>query len=1047
MADSEPVQDPSLKPPSQQHHAHFPATPARTRIAYYDKAEETAGGIHDAPDFGEESARRSVSSLPANLDVMERRSRPTALLLRSSEVLAHEQPVLLPVPGEGGLKRSLPSAVSMDTTDTEEPDAVRELDLETLPARSNLDSGLSDADVEALRIDHGFNEVVEKKKNPCLEFAKLFWGPIPVMIIVAAALSGATQSWPDFGVILGLLFLNAIVRFVEERNAGNAVAALQSSLALRAKVKRNNVWTQIPARELVPGDLVLSKLGDIVPADIVLVAPEHHELVIDQSALTGESLTVNKGYGETIYSGSVVRVGEMEGIVQSTGAKTFFGRSAALIASVNNTGHVQVVLFRLGIFLIVLSFIGVVIVVAVGISRRNSVLEILSFAALVVIASIPVALPTVLSVTMALGAHRLSRVDVIVARMTAVEELAGMDVLCSDKTGTLTKNQLTVDAPVPFRGFVARDVLHYAALASKADSDAIDTATLNAVTEPELLAAYQVVKFVPFDPIGKRTEVELMDPDGRTLKVSKGAPQVILQLCRSSLQPEKYASLERKFKRIVDEMAGHGFRAIAVARTRSGYLDVWRPIGVIPLFDPPRDDAAETIKTLRGLGIQVKMITGDAVAIARETASRLGMTTNILDSSIFGTTASGPGSHGGASHNASQQPVQAPMTPQSAMLQQFVMMADIGQVVERASGFAQVFPEHKFKAVEILQQHGHIVAMTGDGVNDAPALKKADIGIAVEGATDAARSAASVVLTRPGLSTIVNAVTESRRIFNRMKSYVIYQVHATLQLLLFLVLALCIYDFRMNGLQIVLLVVINDGTTLTISTDRVHYHNEPEKWNLVSLVIIGAAMAAISVGGAFIVFFIFQSLWLVPMAELTTVMYLQLAVSGQLTIFLARTKGLFFLSAPCWQLAVTVVAAQLLALFFSVYGVAMPAIGWRYAGIVWGMAALVLVVKEIVKLLTVRLLRGVEVLVAKQTRRHSEDAGREAALAQHSLPLPEPRRSMSAPRTANIPMLPLRPQDAAVSSPRTAVVPMMPVPAPAAGSVVTQTTPTIIITP
>ncbi len=663
-------------------------------------------------------------------------------------------------------------------------------DLKTLPiaeVEKKLGSspdGLTQAEAAKRLTQYGPNEIVEKKTNAFLKFLSYFWGPIPWMIEAAVVLSAVARHWPDFGIILLLLLANAVVGFWEEHQAGNAIAALKAKLAVTARVKRDGKWVTPAARELVPGDVIRVRLGDIVPADARLLDGDPIE--VDQSALTGESLPATHKSGDAVFSGSIVRQGEAGALVYATGANTYFGKTAQLVQEAHTVSHFQRAVLRIGNYLIVLAVVLVAIIIAVAIYRGDPILTTLQFALVLTVAAIPVAMPTVLSVTMAVGARLLAKKEAIVTRLAAIEELAGVDILCSDKTGTLTQNKLTLGDPFSVNNIPAAQVILWAALASRAeDKDTIDMAVLGGVKDEQALKGYQIVHYQPFDPVHKRTEATVKGSDGKQFKVTKGAPQVILALAANA------GEVKPAVEKAVNEFASRGFRALGVARADQD--GKWQFVGVLPMFDPPREQAKATIATARQMGVKVKMVTGDALAIARETAGKLGLGTNILDASGFGDT---------KVHETEQ----------------------LAESIEKADGFAQVFPEHKFHIVDVLQKRGHIVGMTGDGVNDAPALKKADCGIAVSGATDAARAAASIVLMTPGLSVIIDAMKESRKIFQRMNSYAIYRIAETLRVLLFMTLAILIFNFYpLTAVMIVMLALLNDGAILSIAYDRVRY--------------------------------------------------------------------------------------------------------------------------------------------------------------------------------------------------------------------------------
>jgi H+-transporting ATPase len=782
--------------------------------------------------------------------------------------------------------------------------------------------GLTQEEAARRLTQYGPNELDEHKTNPLLKFLKYFWGPIPWMIEVAVILSGAVRHWPDFFIILVLLFANAIIGFWEERQAGNAIEALKARLAIEARVKRDGKWITPPARQLVPGDVIRLRLGDIVPADARLLAGD--EISVDQSALTGESLPAAKKAGDAVFSGSILRRGEIGAMVYATGTKTYFGKTADLVESAVTVSHFQKAVLRIGDYLIALAMVLVSAIVAVGIYRGEQVLTLLQFALVLTVAAIPVAMPTVLSVTMAVGARLLARKKAIVSKLVAIEELAGVDVLCADKTGTLTQNKLTLGDPFTIGGVTAAQVILAGALSSRSDNDdTIDRAVLAGVTDQEGFKAYRMLHFTPFDPVHKRTEATIKGADGATFKVTKGAPQVILRLAAN---PE---AVKPAYEKAVDDFAARGFRALGVARADAD--GKWQCLGVLPLYDPPRADAKSTVTTAREMGVKIKMVTGDALAIAKETAQALGMGTNILDGASLGDSKSEE-------------------TPKEI------------EAVEDADGFAQVFPEHKFHIVDILQKHGHMVGMTGDGVNDAPALKKADCGIAVSGATDAARAAASIVLTTPGLSVIVDAIQESRKIFQRMNSYAIYRIAETLRVLIFMTLAILIFNFYpLTAIMIVMLALFNDGAILSIAYDNVRYRNVPEAWNMRVVLGVATVLGLVGPVAAFGLFYIGDRVFRLGHPQLQTTMYLMLSVAGHLTIFQTRTRGPWWSTRPAWILLAAVCGTQAAATLIAVYGAGLVTpLGWKYTGIVWGYAFAWFLATDPVKLLAYKVLDTVK---------------------------------------------------------------------------------------
>jgi H+-transporting ATPase len=794
-------------------------------------------------------------------------------------------------------------------------------DLKTLPMlelQAKLGSspdGLSQAEAQKRLTQYGPNELEEKKTNPFLKFLTYFWGPIPWMIEVAVILSGAVRHWPDFFIILLLLISNAVVGFWEESQAGNAIAALKAKLAIKARVRRDGEWITPAAREVVPGDIIRLRLGDIVPADARLLDGDPVE--VDQSALTGESLPAERKAGEAVFSGSIIRQGEIGALVYATGANTYFGTTAQLVQEAHTVSHFQRAVLKIGDYLILLAVALVAVIIIVALFRGDPIFTTLQFALVLTVAAIPVAMPTVLSVTMAVGARLLAKKEAIVTRLAAIEELAGVDVLCADKTGTLTQNKLTLGDPFGVNNIPADQVILNAALASRADNDdTIDLAVLGGMRTDQELNGYQVLHFQPFDPVHKRTESAVKAADGTTFKVTKGAPQVILELSANARQ------VRPAVEKAVNEFAARGFRSLGVARAEGE--GQWQFLGVLPLFDPPREDAGPTIATAGHMGVKVKMVTGDQLAIAQETAKKLGMGSAILDARGLGDV----------KHHETAQAAES---------------------IERADGFAQVFPEHKFHIVDVLQQHGHIVGMTGDGVNDAPALKKADCGIAVSGATDAARAAASIVLMTPGLSVIIDAIKESRKTFQRMNSYAIYRIAETLRVLLFMTLAILVFNFYpLTAVMIVILALLNDGAILSIAYDNVHYKDKPEAWNMRLVLGISTVLGVIGVVSAFGLFYLGERVFHFDRAHIQTLMYLKLSVAGHLTIFLTRTRGPFWSIRPARILWAAVVGTQAIATLIAVYGIYMTPLGWGWAAFVWGYALVWFLLNDRVKLLAYR---------------------------------------------------------------------------------------------
>ncbi|OAE23024.1 hypothetical protein AXG93_3255s1030 [Marchantia polymorpha subsp. ruderalis] len=812
--------------------------------------------------------------------------------------------------------------------------------------------GLTSTEGEARIKIFGYNKLEEKSESKILKFLGFMWNPLSwvmeaaaIMAIALANGGGKPPDWQDFIGILTLLVINSTISFVEENNAGNAAASLMARLAPKTKVLRDGKWSEQDAVILVPGDIISIKLGDIVPADARLL--EGDPLKIDQSALTGESLPVTKKPGDEVYSGSTCKQGELSAVVIATGVHSFFGKAAHLVDSTHQVGHFQKVLTSIGNFCIVSIATGLIIEIIVMYAvQKRKYREGIDNLLVLLIGGIPIAMPTVLSVTMAIGSHRLSQQGAITKRMTAIEELAGMDVLCSDKTGTLTLNKLTVDKNLIecFTKGIDKDyvVLSAARAARTENKDAIDTAIVGMLADPkEARNGIQEIHFLPFNPTDKRTAITFIDQsDGKWHRATKGAPEEILALAKNKDQ------ISARVHTVIDKFAERGLRSLAVARqevpekSKDSLGGPWEFLGLLPLFDPPRHDSAETISRALNLGVNVKMITGDQLAIAKETGRRLGMGANMYPSAaLFGNKKDA---------RISEIPVD--------------------ELIEKADGFAGVFPEHKYEIVKRLQEKKHICGMTGDGVNDAPALKKADIGIAVDDATDAARSASDIVLTEPGLSVIIHAVLTSRAIFQRMKNYTIYAVSITIRIVVsisytsvffgfsfgsvmlgFLLLTL-IWKFDFSPFMVLIIAILNDGTIMTISKDRVKPSPLPDSWKLAEIftqgVVIGTYLALMTV-----LFYwaaaktnFFERTFNVHSLngshdELTAAVYLQVSIISQALIFVTRSMSWSFMERPGSLLMCAFCIAQLVATLISVYAnwsfAHIKGIGWGWAGIIW----------------------------------------------------------------------------------------------------------------
>ncbi|KAJ5178790.1 plasma-membrane proton-efflux P-type ATPase [Penicillium capsulatum] len=731
--------------------------------------------------------------------------------------------------------------------------------------------GLSDLQVDQAREKYGWNRLKQESTNNVLKFLMLFVGPVQVVMELSALLSAGLKDWIDFGVICGLLLLNAVVGFVQEYHAGNIVASLKETLALKAVVTRNGKKGEIKVHEVVPGDIVHLEDGTVVPADGVLVS-EDALLQVDQSSITGESLAVDKHAGDVCYSSSVVKRGESLMIATATGDQTYVGKAAALVSEASNgPGHFTMVLNGISMILLILVIFTLLIVWIANFYRSNPIRQILEFTLAITIVGVPVGLPAVVTTTMAVGAAYLAKKLAIVQKLSAIESLAGVEILCSDKTGTLTRNKLTLGEPYLCTGCSKDDAMLTACLASsrkKKALDAIDRVFVKALKNyplvVKIIGTYKLIEFQPFDPVSKKVTAVVESPLGEQIICVKGAPKSVLRGIQDvQTVPDE---IVEQYQVAVNGFASRGFRALGVARKRQ---------------DQPWEATA--------LGLIIKMLTGDAVGIARETARQLGLGSNIYNAERLGITGAGemPGS-------------------------------EVNDFVEAADGFAEVFPQHKYNVVDILQQRGYLVAMTGDGVNDAPSLKKADTGIAVEGASDAARSAADIVFLAPGLSAIIDAIKTSRQIFHRMYSYVVYRIALSLHLEIFFGLWIVIKNETLDIRLVVLLAIFADIATLAIAYDNAPYSASPVKWNTPRLWGIAIILGIVLGAGSWITLGTMmvqgeQGGVVQNYGNRDSVLFLEIALTQNWLIFITRLNGPIWKSWPSMQLTLAVLAVDITA--------------------------------------------------------------------------------------------------------------------------------------
>jgi len=669
---------------------------------------------------------------------------------------------------------------------------------------SDSTHGLTSEEAEARLRRDGANEVPEPPSHPWRRLGRKFWGVSAWMIELIAVLSLVLHKYADLAVALALLIVNAILGFVQEQRASAAVAALRHRLQVSARVLRDAHWQTIAARALVVGDVVRLRAGDFVPADVRIA---EGGLEVDQSALTGESRAVGATGGDTIHAGSIVRQGEATGTVVATGARSFFGRTTQLVQVAHPKLHVEQVVTRVVRWLLIIVGVLVAVTATVALVGGQRLVDVLPISLVLLMSAIPVALPVMFTVSMAVGARALGRRGVLVTQLRAVEDAANMDVLCADKTGTLTENRLALTGVIARPEFREDDVVLAGALASnEANADPIDLAFLRAAKERGLDVSAQVVAFVPFSAATRRTEATILH-GGREVRVVKGALRTVAELV--GLDTAAITELQQR----ADREAEAGVRVLAVARGEDGPL---RLVGLALLLDPPRADARELLDRLRSLGIAIKMLTGDALPVARAIGRRLGLS----------QIARAPELRGASDRRAAE-------------------------VAAGADGFAEVFPEDKFLVVQRLQHAGHVVGMTGDGVNDAPALRQAEVGIAVCDATDVAKGAASAVLTTEGLGGIVDLVTHGRATYQRVLTWIVNKISRTILKAGFVVVAfLATGRFVISAFAMVLLVFMTDFVKITLATDRVRPSSRPETWNIGPLVRIAVVLGIAMLGEA-----------------------------------------------------------------------------------------------------------------------------------------------------------------------------------------------------
>ena len=763
-------------------------------------------------------------------------------------------------------------------------------------------AGLRSAEVDRLRVQYGKNDVPEQRVPLAVALLRKFWGPIPWLLEATIALQVFLDKRGEAAIIACLLFVNAVISFIEEGRASKAISLLRRRLTTQTRVLRDGRWQSLSAAELVPGDRVHLRMGDLSPADIRIA---EGEILLDQSALTGESVPVEVKPGAMAYAAASVKRGEASGDVVATGTRTYFGKTAELVKGAGATSHLQRMIFAVVKSLVVLDLILIGGLFAYSAWTNLPFAELIPFGLILLVASVPVALPATFTVATALGAAELARNGVLVTRLTAIEEAAGMDVLCTDKTGTMTQNRLTLSDLQPLPPASEEALLRFAALASDvATQDPIDLAVLAAAQQRGIAVSLQRTDFTPFDP-ALRYSLGLYRDGAASLCVVKGAFRAVAALVPHA--PD--------IANEVEQLAAEGRRVLAVASGPS--RDALQLVGLVGLEDPPRADSAALVDGLRALGVRVVMITGDNLATARAIARQIGL----------GTRAATPEAFDQLDGNRA-------------------LDYDV---------YARVFPEQKIRLIRLLQSSGHVVGMTGDGVNDAPALKQADIGIAVSGATDVARAAAGVVLTAAGLTNALAAVQISRRIYQRMLTYTINKIVKTLEIAVFLSVGVMLtHVFVITPMLIVLLLFTNDFVTMSIATDRVAFSREPDRWHIPTLMLTGGLLAAFVLVLSFSVFFVGRDVIGLPLPQLQTLVFVMLVATGQGNIYLVRERSHFWKSPPSRWLFWSSIADLAVVTVLATRGLLMAPLAPPLIAAVLGAVAVYLLILDQIKVLVFR---------------------------------------------------------------------------------------------
>jgi H+-transporting ATPase len=745
-------------------------------------------------------------------------------------------------------------------------------------------AGLTEHEAKTRIGEFGYNEVEEQKRNPLIDFLSRYWGPMPWLLELTIALSYIIGHYLEVAIIFGLLTINAIIGFHHTQSSRRALELLKKRLAIKAKVLRNEEWVLKDAREIVPGDVIAVTLGDLVPADAKLI---DGEVSVDQAALTGESLPVGVGKSGVIYSSSVVTRGGARAVVLNTGSNTYFGKTVELVKIAKPKSHQEQIMTSIVKYMMYMSIAALLLVAGDAALTHIDLITILRFALIFLMGAVPVALPAVFAIVLSVGAMELVKRGALVTKLDSIEDAASMQVLCLDKTGTITQNKLAVSEPLPFSGFRKEDVAIVASLASKEEAkDVIDLTVVEYARSLHVDSnKYLQSSFTPFDPATKRSEA-VIEYGGERFKAVKGAPQVVVSLCKG-LDEETRGQVDKA----VEVLSLKGYRTLAVARSENGDLSNLHFVGLLPLADPPRPDSKEMIGELRRLGVKPKMLTGDNVAIAKEIARQVEIGDKIYRMSDLGSLA---------------------QTEQARILEEY-------------DGFAEIYPEDKYRVVKLLQSRGHMVGMTGDGVNDSPALKQAEVGIAVSNSTDVAKASASIVLTEPGTKVIIDAIKTSRQIYQRMLTWVINKVTKVIQVVGLLVLGFFwLHEVVLSILGMVLLVFANDFVTMSLATDTVETTSSPNVWNVKNVTLASLAIGVLLVIEGAVAIFIGTVYYHMELQTIQTFVMLVLIFTSQFRVLIVRERRHFWSSRPGRELVVSSTATIIGFVLLGTYGIVFP---------------------------------------------------------------------------------------------------------------------------